>query len=63
MINMKITWLMDLVAVITLGVCVTAVVLLGLHYEALKDRHCLALLLMDDVVMDRRWVTDGESEG
>lgn len=40
--------------------------LLGFHYKG-RDRQCLALLLMDDVVMDRRWVADrtpdGESEG
>lgn len=38
----------------------------SLFYQE-RDRHCLALLLMDDVVIDRRWVTDrtpdGESEG
>lgn len=38
--------------------------LLSLHNEG---RRCLALLMMDEVVMDRRWVTDrvpdGESEG
>ena len=28
-----------------------------MHYKG-KDRRCLALLLMDDAVMDRRWVTD-----
>lgn len=60
-INMKITWLMDLVTVIEsmcvfLCLCsedVGAGVLLGLHYKG-KDRHCLELLLMDDVIMDRR---------
>lgn len=71
-INMKITWLKDMVAVIE-SMCVfrgsedvRAVVLLGLHYKE-KERNCLPLFLMDDVVIDRRWVTDrtpdGESEG
>ncbi len=67
-INMKITYLMDSVTVImSVRVClgskdVRAVVLLGLHYKG-KDRHCLALLLMDDVVMDRSWVTDRTPDG
>lgn len=74
MINVKITWLLDSVAAMG-STCVfprmcsedvRAVVALGLHYTG-KVRHCLALLLMDDAVMERRWVTDrspdGESEG
>lgn len=69
-INMKIAWLMDLVAAME-SVCaflcmcsedVRAVVLLALLYKGI-DRHCLALLLIDDVVIDRRWVRDGPPDG
>lgn len=65
--NMEITWLMDLVAVIKstcvfLCMCsndIRAVALLGL----LGKRQTLSLLLMGDVVIDRKWdAPDGESK-
>lgn len=56
-ITMKIT-LLALIQSLCVFLCmcsedVRAVVLLGLHYKG-RDRHCLGLLLMDDVVTDRR---------
>ena len=69
-INMKITWLMDFVTVIK-SMCVFcvlcsedvgAVVLRGLHYKG-KDRHCLALSLIEYVIMDTSWVTDRTPDG
>ena len=41
---------------------IRAVVLLALVYKGI-DRHSLALLLIDDVVIDRRWVRDRTPDG